>query len=125
METYQVSGIADHNMAAPRDTSERSCGSDWRLERLIGRLPQRLRGATCALLRPSNRWVRIPAGVLLIAGGLLGFLPILGLWMLPLGLALLAEDVSPLRALRSWILDWVERRHPEWLDARQRSQENS
>ena len=32
-------------------------------------------------------------GVLLICGGLFSFLPILGLWMLPLGLGLLADDV--------------------------------
>jgi purine-cytosine permease-like protein len=40
----------------------------------------------------DNRWLRIVVGVLLIIGGLLGFLPVLGYWMLPLGLALLAVD---------------------------------
>jgi hypothetical protein len=54
-------------------------------------------------------------GVLLTFGGLLGFLPIMGFWMLPLSLALLADDVPPLRSLRSRILDWIERRHPDWL----------
>jgi hypothetical protein len=53
--------------------------------------------------------------MLLICGGLLGFLPIMGLWMLPLGLLLLAEDVPPLKSARTRILDWVERRHPNWL----------
>jgi hypothetical protein len=52
--------------------------------------------------------------MLLICGGLLGFLPILGLWML-LGLLLLAEDVPPLKSARTRILDWIERRHPNWL----------
>lgn len=33
----------------------------------------------------------------MIFAGLLGFLPILGFWMLPLGVALLASDVPPLR----------------------------
>jgi hypothetical protein len=37
-------------------------------------------------------WIRIVAGVLLICGGILGFLPILGFWMIPLGLMLLAVD---------------------------------
>jgi hypothetical protein len=41
--------------------------------------------------------------MLLICGGLLGFLPILGLWMLPLGLLLLAEDVPPLKSARTRI----------------------
>ncbi|MCK7583351.1 MAG: hypothetical protein MZV65_52640 [Chromatiales bacterium] len=30
-----------------------------------------------------NHWVRKTAGVLLIVGGMLGFLPVLGYWMLP------------------------------------------
>ena len=28
---------------------------------------------------------------------------------------LLAEDVPPLKSARTRILDWVERRHPNWL----------
>jgi hypothetical protein len=54
-------------------------------------------------------------GVLFICGGLFGFLPILGFWMLPVGLVLLADDVAPLRAVRSRALDWIEHRHPDWL----------
>jgi hypothetical protein len=42
--------------------------------------------------------------LLLILGGLLFFLPILGIWMLPLGLLLLAEDLPVLRSWRSRIL---------------------
>ena len=42
--------------------------------------------------------LRLPLGLLLIAGGLLGFLPVLGFWMLPLGVAVAALDVRPLRA---------------------------
>jgi hypothetical protein len=37
-------------------------------------------------------------------------------------LALLADDVQPLRSLRSRILDWIERRHPNWLALRMRPQ---
>jgi hypothetical protein len=92
-------------------------GDDWRLERLIDRLPPRLRAAQRFLRQPSGRWLRIPAGLLLILGGMLFFLPILGIWMLPFGLALLAEDLPVLRSWRSRILDWVECRHPEWLNS--------
>lgn len=46
---------------------------------------------------PKARWVRIPLGLLLIAGGLLWFLPIVGIEMLPIGLLLLAQDAPFLR----------------------------
>jgi len=49
------------------------------------------------LRHPSASWVRVPLGVLLVLGGLLGFLPVLGFWMVPLGLVLLALDVALLR----------------------------
>lgn len=51
--------------------------------------------------------LRSLAGLLCVAGGLLGFLPVLGFWMLPLGLALIALDVPPLRRR---LLAWLERR---------------
>jgi hypothetical protein len=94
----------------------RNARHDARLDQLSAGLPPHLRAAFQWLLRPSFIWIRIPAGALLICGGLLGFLPILGLWMLPLGLLLLAEDVPPLRSTRARILDWIERRYPRWLD---------
>jgi hypothetical protein len=40
------------------------------------------------------------------------FLPIRGIWMLPLGLLLLAEDLPVLRSWRSRILDLIERHRP-------------
>jgi hypothetical protein len=50
---------------------------------------------------PANRAVRITIGVVLvIAGGLFGFLPILGYWMVPLGLVILSIDVPAIRRLR-------------------------
>jgi hypothetical protein len=101
--------------------THRNPRDDWRLDALIERLPKRLRAVVRALRQPSGRWLRIPAGFLLIFGGILSFLPILGVWMLPLGLALLADDVQLLRSWRSRMLDWVERRHPDWLEPGSRS----
>ncbi|XDA97084.1 hypothetical protein AB1M95_13265 [Sulfitobacter sp. LCG007] len=40
--------------------------------------------------------VRLPLGILLIIGGIFGFLPVLGFWMIPLGVAVAALDVMPL-----------------------------
>jgi hypothetical protein len=95
---------------------------DWRLERLINRAPSRIRSTVHFLRQPSRRWLRIPAGLLFTAGGVLWFLPIAGLWMLPIGLALLAEDVPPLRSLRRRTLDWIECHRPDWLAHRSHSQ---
>ena len=83
--------------------------------RLIQRLPRGFQPKVRWLRRPSARLARIAAGVLLILGGLLFFLPILGLWMLPLGLLLLAEDVKPLRRGSDSILAWIEHHRPHWL----------
>ena len=47
--------------------------------------------------------MRLLLGLLLIAGGVLGFLPVLGFWMLPLGIAVAALDVKP-------IVNWVRNR---------------
>jgi hypothetical protein len=86
------------------------------IEKLIRRLPQRMRAATHWLRRPSSRWVRIPAGVLLVFGGFLSILPVFGLWMLPFGLFLLAEDLPPLRRARGRMLDHMQRRWPHWFE---------
>ena len=58
---------------------------------------------------PFFAWVqrRVPTGfrfalgLLLICGGILGFLPILGFWMLPLGFMVAAMDVRLYRRWRS------------------------
>jgi hypothetical protein len=88
-----------------------------RLRRLLRRLPGRMQAITRWLRRPASRWARVPAGVLLIIGGCLAILPVFGLWMLPLGLMLLADDIPPLRRLRARLLDWLERRRPHWFAA--------
>ena len=86
-----------------------------RLELLTRQLPRRWRRAVRWLRRPSVRPLRIGAGVLFIIGGLLAILPIFGLWMLPLGFVLLAEDFRPLRKPEARILSWIERRRPHWM----------
>ena len=46
---------------------------------------------------------RLPAGIVLIAGGTLGFLPVLGFWMIPLGIGVASLDVKPgLARYRRW-----------------------
>ena len=88
---------------------------DRRLRRLTRRLPGRLQAIIRWLRKPASRWARIPVGILLILGSCLAFLPFFALWMLPLGLILLAEDIPPLRRLRDRALHWLERRRPHWF----------
>ena len=57
----------------------------------------RLGNRTIAL--PENQIVRLTIGGLLVVGGLLGFLPVLGFWMLPLGFVVLATDVPAVRRM--------------------------
>ncbi|TNE63135.1 MAG: hypothetical protein EP335_10265 [Alphaproteobacteria bacterium] len=49
---------------------------------------------------PSSRIGRIVVGSLLVVGGLLGFLPVLGFWMIPLGLIILSHDFPAVRRFR-------------------------
>ena len=65
------------------------------------------------LRKPSSRLVRIPLAILLIAGGIFSFLPVLGLWMLPLGLLLFAQDAPILQKPLTRILGWIERK---WIE---------
>jgi hypothetical protein len=103
----------------PAYTAARHC--EDRVERLIDRLPDTLRRTIRWLRRPSSCWVRIPAGLLLIAGSLLSILPFFAVWMLPLGLMLLAEDVPPLRRARDRLIDRIERHRPNWFTTNERT----
>jgi hypothetical protein len=89
-----------------------------RIDRYYGRVEQRLPGRLGRIFRwlmsPAARWLRIPSGLLLIAGGVLGFLPILGFWMIPLGLILLAQDIPFLRRPTGRALVWLDRRLTRW-----------
>jgi hypothetical protein len=70
---------------------------DQELDRLEERLPEGAARIIRKVRSPRVKPYRIPAGVALIAGGVVGFLPILGFWMVPLGLAVMAQDVPVMR----------------------------
>lgn len=48
-------------------------------------------------LRLVRRGVRMVLGLALLIGGMLGFLPLLGFWMVPLGISLLGQEVPAVR----------------------------
>jgi hypothetical protein len=85
---------------------------DRLVERLKMKMPESLARAIGWLVSPSAILIRLPLGLLCIAGGIFSFLPLLGIWMLPLGVLLIAVDVP-------WVRRWVIRTWPR-IEARWR-----
>jgi hypothetical protein len=77
-----------------------------RLPDKVGRFVRWISGGSSAM-------VRVPLALLLIAGGIVGFLPILGFWMVPLGLLLIALDVPFLRPPMIRLMRWINRKWPQ------------
>ena len=80
-----------------------------------------------SVVLPANRLVRITLGVVLVVlGGLFGFLPVLGYWMVPVGFLILATDLPPIRrfnrrvtiAVVAW---WTSRKSHEERKAARRN----
>ncbi len=81
------------------------------LARELDRFQRHLPDWTARMLQSARRpwaiWIRIPLGVALSIAGLAGFLPVLGFWMLPLGLALVALDLPFLRGPLARLLSYI------------------
>ena len=74
-----------------------------------------------AVIRSRGWWiVRLPVALTFIVGGILSFLPILGFWMLPVGLLLLAVDLPLLRGPISSAMIRGRRRINIWIRRRKR-----
>ena len=69
------------------------------------------------LRHPDAKWIRLPVGVLFVLGGIFSILPVFGLWMLPLGLLLMAYDIPILRKPVGRFTIWAVRK---WASLRQR-----
>lgn len=98
-----------------------------RLDRLFDRIQRHFPmtdGPLRFLRHPLAVLIRIPLGVLLVIGGLLSFLPILGIWMLPLGLAILAIDLPFLQGPVTWAMLSVQRRWTLWRRARRQGKDD-
>ncbi|MBD8908764.1 hypothetical protein MZTS_19105 [Methylorubrum zatmanii] len=89
---------------------------DWdeRVDRACRKLPERAQRAVQWLREPARFLLRLLAAILLILGGIFSILPVLGLWMLPLGLALLAQDVPALKVPMEKSARWIERQWRCW-----------
>jgi purine-cytosine permease-like protein len=60
--------------------------------------------------KPSAVWLRVPLGIVLAIAGIFGFLPVLGFWMTPLGVALIAIDLPFLRGPMARVLAFLNRK---------------
>jgi hypothetical protein len=58
--------------------------------------------------------VRAIVSTLLVSGGLLAFLPILGAWMLPLGLIIVSQDIPPLQRPLLRAFRWADKKWKHW-----------
>jgi hypothetical protein len=92
--------------------SSRRQNLDAKFDQFARRLPAWASRFVRWLGGPSARPFRIPLGLVLIAGGIVGFLPILGFWMVPLGLLVVARDVPFLETPTTRLLDWINRKWP-------------
>lgn len=90
---------------------------DRAYEGLEREVPDRVSRALRWLRDPKARKIRIPLGVLFLVGGLLWFLPVVGLELIPIGLLLIAQDVPFLRKPVARAMLWLEAR---WRALRQR-----
>lgn len=74
------------------------------------------------LRQPGCMLLRLFLGVFLMIGGLLAVLPVFGLWMIPMGLLLLAIDIPVLRAPLATIIVrarwWWHRQRAHWLKSK-------
>jgi hypothetical protein len=96
-------------------SEENEARAERRLDRLISKLPRRMRTFIRWARHPSRVWLRVPLGILLFFGGFLAILPVFGLWMTPLGLILLAQDFGPVRRAVYRLINWIARRRPRWF----------
>ena len=90
-----------HGLCLDPAWGDKECDNQPDLDEELDRLQERLPDGVSRLMQkvrsPAAAPYRIPVGVALTAGGIVGFLPILGFWMVPLGLAVLAQDVPVMR----------------------------
>jgi hypothetical protein len=67
---------------------------------------------------PNHPIIRMVIGAALVILGIFGFLPILGFWMIPLGLVILSVDMPAIRRLRRKgtvrLGSWLKTRYPRF-----------
>ena len=88
---------------------------DPELERIAGEKLRRIKLFGREIILPQSRLLRVTIGVVLVILGCFGFLPILGFWMIPLGLLVLSYEFAAIRRWRRrFVVQW-SRREGRWL----------
>ncbi|MCC2111493.1 MAG: hypothetical protein KDJ16_05620 [Hyphomicrobiales bacterium] len=103
--------------ALPRGRDGQRTGADVRLHHEEGTAAlakNHLKFGDRRFVLPASRIFRIAIGLMLIAAGFFGFLPVLGFWMVPLGLIVLSIDIPWVRRLRRRAQTAIERRRRVW-----------
>jgi len=110
------------NNTRPATTPREPDELEQAFDELEREAPDFLRRTISWMRKPQARMVRLPLGVLCILGSFLWFLPVLGLWFLPLGLLLIAEDVRflrrPVGRMTLYLLDRWARLRKWWAQRR-------
>lgn len=98
-----------------------------RFDRQLAAMTRRsaLFGRFSTLQSKRGSLLRLPLALMLIAGGFLAILPVFGLWMIPLGLIILAVDLPALRPFVSAIIIRLRRKWAVWHHKGRRGGRNS
>jgi hypothetical protein len=97
-------------LTRPAGNTGHAGATDGRQDEQIRRAGPKISIGSWHMSLPRAKWLRILIGVLLVLFGFLGFLPILGFWMVPLGLVVLSHDSAYIRRKRRRMAVWWGRR---------------
>lgn len=87
--------------------------------------PRKLRVLGREIVLPRSRRARISIGGGLVVAGMFGFLPVLGFWMIPVGLLVLSTDVPAVRRWRRRVTVYYYVRYSERFRNRRRGSPDS
>jgi Purine-cytosine permease and related proteins len=95
--------------------------NDHRIDESLRRRYIRVAGKQFPL--PRSRKTRITSGATFVVLGMFGFLPVLGFWMIPVGLLILSHDLPSVRRRRRRLEVWWLRRRDRRGDGLSRPRE--